>query len=420
MAVDVNEFVGFGSSAHWSRLRPRQGGFSLAAAPRDSRRLLRELCPARPGVYGMIDAAGDLIYVGKSKSLKNRLLTYLQTEPTEPKAGRIIEAAERLVWEVLPHELAALVRELELIRRWRPEYNVRGQPGLFRRVWLCLGRGPAPQAYLAPEPNGRAKHAFGPLPSKEVLREAVRFLNTRFKLRDCPERVPMVFADQLELFDSDRRPQCTRFELGTCPAPCAAGCTRRSYSANVGRAKAFLEGADLGMLERLERDMLAAAESRHFERAANLRDVWLPLHWLSRQLEALREARRQSCFVAVTGRTSEASAEAPSDDQDTERSANRATFWTLIRRGHVVDLLRAPRDERSAARAAARLQKCFALDSHASNVRASNEMAGDTAEDMEHMLLVHGWFRSNPAARQTALSPADALAHCQSIHVGAA
>src|SRR5260370_28813976 len=142
----------------------------------------------------MIGAAGSLVDVGKSKALRHRLLTYLQPEPADPKAALIIEHAERIIWESAPHELVALVRELELIRRWRPEFNVRGQPGRFRRVYVCLGRGPAPYAYVAPQPNERAQQSFGPVPSKRRLGDALRQLNKWFRLRDCPDRVAMVFS----------------------------------------------------------------------------------------------------------------------------------------------------------------------------------------------------------------------------------
>lgn len=340
----------------------------------------------------MIDARGKLIYVGKSKSLRNRLLTYLQAEPADPKAGRIIQSTERLIWESAPHELPALVRELELIRRWRPEYNVRGQPGLFRRVYLCLDRGPAPQAYLAPQPTERARQVFGPLPSKEILRDAVRYVNTWFHLRDCPQRVPMIFADQLELFSVDRKPQCSRFELGTCPAPCAAGCTKQAYAKNLSQARAFLCGLDTSLLDQLEHDMLDSAENQHFERAANLRDVWMPLEWLHRHLESLRSGRHNSCFVFPA------------------RTPSGREYWLVIRQGHVADIVYPPRDQETARRTLRHLHNIFSP--------VTDNQTPSPCEDLEHMLLVLSWFRANAIARDSAIAPPQAIEQCERLLTG--
>ncbi|HEV3417822.1 MAG TPA: GIY-YIG nuclease family protein [Pirellulales bacterium] len=367
LSLETNGFSGFGRSALWARSRAKLGSVELETDARQSRRTLRRLCPARPGVYGMIDSEGALIYVGKAKSLRHRLLTYLQTEPADSKAARIIEHAERLVWEPAAHELIALARELELIRRWRPEFNVLGQPGRFRRCYVCLGRGPAPYAYVAPQPNDRTERAFGPVPSRQRLLDAVRQVNKWFRLRDCPERVAMVFADQLELFSADRRPQCTRFELGTCPAPCAAGCTSRDYLANLAAANGFLAGTNVGLLEQLERDMLAAAKGCEFERAANLRDAWQPLAWLHDHLGRLRQARGEFSFVyPVT-------------------SATGRENWLVVDRAHLVDVFRAPRDCASAERCLLRLTRAFGPRERSTD--------GPRKEDAEHMLLVLTWFR---------------------------
>src|SRR5262245_66178237 len=96
--------------------------------PRTLRAGIRDACPPRPGVYGMVDDAGELIYVGKAKALRARLLSYFRTYSRDPKAGRILHRARAIVWELVPSEFAALLRELELIRRWRPRFNVAGQP----------------------------------------------------------------------------------------------------------------------------------------------------------------------------------------------------------------------------------------------------------------------------------------------------
>ena len=102
--------------------------------------MIRREVPCAPGVYGMVDRQGELIYVGQSKSLRNRLVSYFAGS-APCKAQRIIAHAQRLLWETAPDEFAALLRELELIRRRRPQFNVRGQPNRRRPPYLILGRG---------------------------------------------------------------------------------------------------------------------------------------------------------------------------------------------------------------------------------------------------------------------------------------
>lgn len=398
LPAEAKQFAGFGRCALWPRIRSAVGETALGDSLRDARRAVRQLCPSQPGVYGMLDADGEIIYIGKSKSLRHRLISYLQTEQSDPRAARIIRHTVRLVWESAPHELAALLRELELIRRFRPEFNVVGQPGRFRRVYVCLGRGPAPLAYIAPQPGARAEHVFGPVRSKRVLRDAVRRLNTWFRLRDCEERVPMMFSDQLTLFDADRAPRCPRHELGTCPAPCAGGCTRKAYFRNVSAARQFLEGTNVRLLDRLERRMRRAAEERDYIRAANWRDIWQPLSWLHEELDRFREARHHYSFVYPL------------------RNAGRG-YWLLVHRGQAIRGLRAPHDAASAERCAAQLKDVYFA---ATNQPEAFQPADSTTAqidccDAENVALMIAWFRRRPRELKTTLTPTAAQAICRQL-----
>jgi excinuclease ABC subunit C len=207
----------------------------------------------------MIDPNGELIYVGKAKLLRSRLLSYFSGRSHDPKAGRILEQTRTIVWEYAPSEFAALLRELELIRRWRPRLNVQGQPHRRRRTYLCLGRKPAPYAFLTRRPPAGVTAYFGPILAGPRALEAVRRLNDWFQLRDCPQAQKMHFADQGELFPILRAAGCLRHEIGTCMGPCAGACTWPAYQVQMRRARAFLAGKDSTPLEKLEADMKAAA-----------------------------------------------------------------------------------------------------------------------------------------------------------------
>jgi len=187
----------------------------------------------------MIDAAGELIYVGKAKSLRARLLGYFRPKSRDEKAGKIIKETRRLVWELAGSEFAALLRELELIRRWQPRFNVQGQPRRHRRCYVCIGRRPAAYAFVAATPPSTAAASFGPVPGPRKARESARRLNDWFRLRDCPQKQTMVFADQGELFPLVRAPGCIRHDIGQCLAPLRRRLHPGRLRLSCGRGRGF-------------------------------------------------------------------------------------------------------------------------------------------------------------------------------------
>jgi excinuclease ABC subunit C len=380
-------FAGFGPSLLASADESPPLYSVRGSRPARLRAGVRLECPRLPGVYGMLNEAGELIYVGKTKCLRSRLLSYFRTKSRDPKAGRILKNTCVVAWEPAHGEFAALLRELELIRRWRPRFNVQGQPNRRRRTYVCVGRDPAAYVFLSPRPPGTAFACFGPVPAGFSAREAVRRLNDWFRLRDCSQAQKMIFADQGDLFPILRPAGCLRHEINACLGPCAAACTRGDYSLAVRAAIRFLEGTDAGPLEALERDMQEAAAAQAFERAALLRDKWQALHWLSRHLERLRQACRHSCVYPAVGR-------------DGTRD-----HWHLIHNGSVRAVAPAPRDDAGRARAAKALANVY---NHAVS-------ASPGPNEIDGVLLVAAWFRRHGAEKEKTLEPAAALAVCGSI-----
>lgn len=346
--------------------------------PAELRRKVRQHCPRLPGVYGMIDANGQLAYVGKAKDLRARLLCYFRLNSRDPKAGRIIQQTRVLAWEPASSEFAALLRELELIRRWQPRLNVQGQPRRGRRTYVCLGRRPAPHVFLSTRPPSAALACYGPVPAGQRVQEAVRRLNDWCGLRDCPQKQEMVFADQGELFPVLRAAGCLRHEIGSCLAPCAAACTRRQYADRVRAARAFLDGNDAAPLEVLEREMTAAAAALQYERAAALRDRLDALRWLYDRLGFLRRARKRQSFVyPVQGH----------DGSET---------WYLIHHGQVRVALPAPQSDDKRRSAEELVQKVFR--------DAAGRPGPVAADEMDGVLLVAAWFRRHPVERARVLT----------------
>lgn len=286
-------FRGFGSSilANCAR-RPLQH----IVFPKDlpaARAKVRKHIPVCPGVYGWLNPDDTLIYVGKSKSLRHRLTSYFATETTDPKMSRIRRNSRTLVWEPVSHELLSLIRETELINRWRPSFNVQGKPERQQPGFICVSKGSAPTLFFSRQVPRRAAEAIGPIAGRARLSEAIVCLNYVFQLRDCPDKIKVHFNNQLQLFGNDRTPQCIRHELETCLAPCAGYCSLQAYRHNLDKALKFLRGRDKNSIKRLEERMQHAAMQLSFERACVLRDHLSQMKWLQRRLSQLATARRK-------------------------------------------------------------------------------------------------------------------------------
>jgi excinuclease ABC subunit C len=378
-------FAGFGPNGLDPTAAPPPLHRIHGSRPGVLRAAVKSGCPRQPGVYGMIDAISQLVYVGKARVLRSRLLSYFRPRSRDPKAGRIVQQARTLVWERQPSEFAALLRELELIRRWRPRFNVHGQPHRRRHTYVCLGRPPAPYLFLASRPSAHVLACFGPVPAGQRTREAVRRLNDAFGLRDCPQKQAMVFADQGEFFPEPRAAGCLRHEIGTCLGPCAAACTRADYAARVAAARAFLEGKDVSLLAMWERAMASASAALDFERAAVLRDRCRVLQWLHERLTRLRQMREGQSFVYPV------------------RGTDGRELWYLIHQGRVAASRPAPCAE-TAARTASLIEALYRRRLPPGAALAGNEVDG--------VLLVAAWFRKRPQERERVLTPEQALARC--------
>ncbi|VTS07081.1 GIY-YIG nuclease family protein [Tuwongella immobilis] len=382
-------FSNFGTS----RFRPADlTAPTTRIKPRSARMLrsaVRDACPRRPGVYGMLDRRGHLIYVGKAKSLRARLLSYFRPNSRNHKAGRIIESTRCLIWEETTSEFAALLRELELIQRHLPMFNVQGKPGRQRYRYVCIGRGPVPYVYSVMRPTGKEQAVYGPLVGARRVDEAVRKLNHWFGLRDCSSKISLGFAEQAELFDAERSPRCLRYELGNCLGPCIKAVHSRDYRQAVNAAKRFLEGRNSQPIDQLTKEMLDAATSCQFERAAALRDKLGELQWLIDRLTWVQHARDQHSFIYPHG------------------SANGRTMWYIVHRGQVRNVTLQPRTLAEGEVAARLIQESF----------SANEPLGQplAVGQVDSVLLVAAWFRKHAEARQEALTATEALAKCAGL-----
>ncbi len=257
---------------------------------------ISRLAEPRPAVYRMLDPLGRVIYVGKAKRLRQRLLSYFRASYPEDKSARILYAAQDIQWDYVPSEFAACLGELRQIQRHRPILN--WQMNRTRRtVFVRVSGGPAPRVSSGPGTGTRDGRCYGPFVSAARVAEGVRTLNDLLGLRDCPVTMPMVFAGQQDLFDAGLKAACMRHELGTCSGPCAGFVSESSYATRVEAALAFLEGRTIAPIDRAVLAMQGASDSDEFERAARWREKLDQLIWLLSATARARAAVAALTFV---------------------------------------------------------------------------------------------------------------------------
>ena len=339
----------------------------------------------RPGVYRMLTADGEVVYVGKSKRLRSRLLSYFRCAFPEEKGARILREADRIEWDYTPSEFAALLEELRQIKRLRPRFNVAMKRDGRNFCFLKLTRAAAPKFLVVRGPSqDDASVYYGPFQGAQRVSEAVRELNDALGLRDCSNDQGMHFADQPELFSIfPRTPGCIRFEVKKCLGPCVGGCTARQYADRVKLARAFLDGTDDGPIALLKADMERASERLEFERAASLRDKLLRLESLKEQFFRLRFAVETLSFVyPVPG----------------HEGADRLY---LIRRGRVRAESELPRSADDQSQLKSLIEQVFSAEEHVTSQIPTHEI--------DELLLLSSWFRRFPAELKRTRAPSPGL-----------
>ncbi|HEY2534180.1 MAG TPA: excinuclease ABC subunit UvrC, partial [Xanthobacteraceae bacterium] len=220
-----------------------------------------KLAPSRPGVYRMIDARGDVLYVGKAKNVKKRIAAYARPTGHDTRIERMIAATRTLEFVVTRTETEALLLEANLIKRLRPRFNVLLRDDKSFPYILITSDHWAPQILKHRGARARQGRYFGPFASVWAVNRTINALQRAFLLRSCSD----------PFFESRTRP-CLLYQIKRCSAPCTKEIDYRDYSALVGEANAFLSGRSKTVKDELAREMEKASAALDFERAAVYRD----------------------------------------------------------------------------------------------------------------------------------------------------
>src|SRR5262249_4066977 len=162
-------------------------------------------------------------------------------------------------------------------------WNVQGQPLRRRHAYICLGHRPAPYFTLTRKPPRHVVALFGPISVTKKSRDAVRWLNDSFGLRDCPPGPVEFFPSANRLFPLALLAGCLRLELGACVGPCIGGVSGKTYLQRMRQGRSFLDGAERPLLMELAVRMETAAREHRFEAAALLRDKIAVLTWITQR-----------------------------------------------------------------------------------------------------------------------------------------
>jgi|TARA_B110000238_G_C16122215_1_gene437602 excinuclease ABC subunit C len=233
----------------------------------------------QPGVYRMLNGDATILYVGKAKNLKKRVSSYFNRSGISPRIKQMIQQVAAMEFTVTNTEAEALLLENNLIKEYRPKYNI-----LLRDdktyPYILLSDNNFPSLSFYRGAKKKKGEYFGPYASVGAVRETLSLLQKTFKVRQCSES-----------YYRNRSRPCLQYQIERCTAPCVNLVSEKIYAKDVDYARKFLQGKSEQVVNHLVSDMEKAAESLEFEHAAKLRD----------QIDALRQVSQQQYVSDLSG-----------------------------------------------------------------------------------------------------------------------
>ena len=237
--------------------------------------------PTVPGVYIMKDASANVIYVGKSKKLKNRVTSYFTGNNHTPKTARMVSLVDDFDYIVCKTEIEALTLENVLIKRHMPKYNIRLKDSKSY-PYIKVTNEEYPKLFVTRERKSDRARYFGPYQGASSAYAALEAVMKVFALPTCKRSFPK---------DIGKDRPCIYRDMGRCIAPCAGNVTPEEYRERVRSAERVLDGNTAAARDALRADMERAAEMLEFERAAAIRDQLLALDRLSEKQKVVADVK---------------------------------------------------------------------------------------------------------------------------------
>ena len=246
--------------------------------------------PSDPGCYVYKDETGQVLYVGKALVLKNRVRSYFQESTRHgPRIARLVSKVRDIEWMVVESEVEALVLECNLIKQYRPPYNVRMRDDKSY-PYITITNEPYPRVLFTRKVRKDGSKYFGPYTSAFAVRDTLQLLHKIFPLIPCGKSWSG---------DAVQR-TCLYYHLERCLGPCAGLADRQEYGKVLNRVERFLSGKEDTIVEELKRDMNKAAEELDFEKAAKIRDQVQAIETvMTRQQAVLGEKIDQDVIAVV-------------------------------------------------------------------------------------------------------------------------
>ncbi|WP_251621263.1 excinuclease ABC subunit UvrC [Odoribacter lunatus] len=237
--------------------------------------------PMKPGVYQYLDSSGKIIYIGKAKSLRNRVLSYLNKTNQTAKTLVLVRKICDLKYIVVDTEQDALLLENNLIKKYKPKYNILLKDDKTY-PWICVMKGPFPRVFLTRQFVRNGSDYFGPYTSAKFANSLMSLIRSLYKLRTC--RLPL----NVKAISERKFKVCLEYHIGNCLAPCIGNISDKEYDEFILQIRNILKGNIISVLGHLNRKMEELAAHLEFEKANEVKMA----------IEELRRYQSKSMIVS--------------------------------------------------------------------------------------------------------------------------